>query len=314
MFFREKWRHFLLKLDAAGVKKICIGIGVFDGVHLGHVKLLDTLASHAAENGSLPVALTFSPHPRTLIAPVKPPRLLMPLAERIELLKKNGAKEVFVIDFTPEFAGMEAEEFLHILAGDSPVKIDGISVGRNWHFGRNGAGNIDVLENFCRSINIKFMPVDILQIAGENISSSNIRTAITGGLLDKACRMLGREYSISGNIVKGFSFAGDKLGHPTANLVPESEILPPDGVYGAKTFVDGSRYLAAVNIGVAPSFDFNQNHHRIEVHLLDYSGNLYGRKLEVTLLKYIRNERFFESADALKQQIIQDIQQIKSLT
>ena len=125
--------------------------------------------------------------------------------------------------------------------------------------------------------------------------------------------LLGRRFILSGRIVKGFSFAGGKLGHPTANLVPDSEILPPDGVYGAKVTLDGQDYLAAVNIGVAPSFEFNQHRRRVEVHLLEFEGNLYDREIEVNLLKYIRNERFFESAEALKAQIILDIQQIKSL-
>ena len=170
-----------------------------------------------------------------------------------------------------------------------------------------------MLANFCSRNGIFFQPVDELQLHGEIVSSSNIRLAITNGLLDKTADMLGRRFILSGRIIKGFSFAGGKLGHPTANLVPDSEILPPDGVYGAKVTLDGQDYLAAVNIGVAPSFEFNQHRRRVEVHLLDFEGNLYDREIDVNLLKYIRNERFFESAEALKAQIILDIQQIKSL-
>ena len=313
MFFKDTWLDFLLQLKAKNISDISIGIGVFDGVHPGHVKLLKSLADYAAKNNSYPVALTFSPHPRTLTSPEHPPKMLMPLEKRIELLKQNGVAEVFVIRFDHEFANLIAEEFLNILCLNDILKIKCITVGKNWRFGHYGRGNADMLANFCSRNGIFFQPVDELQLHGEIVSSSNIRLAITNGLLDKTADMLGRRFILSGRIVKGFSFAGGKLGHPTANLVPDSEILPPDGVYGAKVTLDGRDYLAAVNIGVAPSFEFNQHRRRVEVHLLDFEGNLYDREIEVNLLKYIRNERFFESAEALKAQIILDIQQIKSL-
>ena len=241
------------------------------------------------------------------------PKLLVPLNQRIELLKKNGAEDVFVIDFNRDFANLEAGEFLRVFCLDNAVKIDCICVGKNWRFGKNGAGDTVLLEKFCQANNIDCRLIEELKIDSEKISSANIRIAVANGFLDKVRNMLGRPYFIHGTVVKGFSFAGDKLGHPTANLKPDSEILPPDGVYAAKAVIDDAEYLAAVNIGVAPSFDFNCRNHRIEVHLLDFDGNLYGRELDIMLLKYLRNERFFESAEALKEQIIKDIQQIKSL-
>lgn len=313
MFFREAWLEFLSQLKAKNINKISLGIGVFDGVHCGHVKLLNALAEYAHRHNSCPTALTFSPHPRTLTSPDHPPKLLLPLEKRIELLKKSGADEVFVIRFDQEFAHLIAEEFLDILCLQNEIEISSITVGRNWRFGHYGRGNADMLASFCAQNNIFFQPIEELKTGGEVISSSNIRLAITNGMFEKASGMLGRKFVLSGKVVKGFSFAGDKLGHPTANLIPDSEILPPDGVYGAKVTVDNSVYLAAVNIGVAPSFAFNQYQRRVEVHLLDFDGNLYDHTIEVDLLKYIRNERFFESADALKSQIMLDIQQIKSL-
>lgn len=313
MFFRDSWLEFLTQLKSKNITDISLGIGVFDGVHCGHVKLLTSLADYAQKHNSVPIAMTFSPHPRTLLFPEHPPKLLMPLKKRMDLLKQNGASEVFVIRFDREFASLIAEEFINILCVQDILKISCITVGKKWRFGHYGRGNADMLSRFCSQNNIFFQPVDELQMDGENISSSNIRLAITNGLLDKTASMLGRRFTLTGKVVKGFSFAGGKLGHPTANLMPDSEILPPDGVYGAKVILDGTTYLAAVNIGVAPSFDFNQHRRRIEVHLLDFEGNLYEREIEVDLLKYIRNERFFESAEALKNQIILDIQQIKSL-
>ena len=308
-----KWRTFLESLRRVDIKNICVGIGVFDGVHIGHAELLQSLADYAKQNNSYPLAITFSPHPRALTVPEHAPKLLVPLNQRIELLKKNGAEDVFVIDFNRDFANLEAEEFLRVFCLDNAVKIDCICVGKNWRFGKNGAGDTVLLEKFCQANNIDCRLIEELKIDSEKISSANIRIAVANGFLDKVRNMLGRPYFIHGTVVKGFSFAGDKLGHPTANLKPDSEILPPDGVYAAKAVIDDAEYLAAVNIGVAPSFDFNCRNHRIEVHLLDFDGNLYGRELDIMLLKYLRNERFFESAEALKEQIIKDIQQIKSL-
>lgn len=313
MDFQTVWNDFLCSLKEKNITRISVGIGVFDGVHLGHAELFRKLKEFAVQHGSYPVALTFSPHPRTLTTPNNPPKLLVPLNQRIKLLKQHGAEEIFVIDFNEKFAALLPEQFLEILCSSPHVNIDCITVGRNWHFGRDGAGDTVLLADFCKARNITFQPIEELKINNEKISSANIRIAIAEGCLDKARVMLGRDYAIHGEVVKGFAFAGSRLEHPTANLQPDSEILPPDGVYGACAEIDGGKYLAAVNIGIAPSFEFNRKRRRVEVHFLDFNGNLYGRELSITLLKFLRNERFFESADALKAQIILDIQQIKSL-
>lgn len=314
MDFITSWQNFTAQLEAENIHNISVGIGVFDGVHLGHAELFRSLSEYAKSNDSYPVALTFAPHPRTLTSPDDPPKLLVPLNQRIELLKQHGAKKVFVIDFNEKFAAIEPEDFLNIITSSEKVKLDCITVGRNWHFGHNGVGDTILVDKFCKERNITFLPIEELKIDGNKISSANIRIAIADGFLDKASAMLGYKYFIHGEVIKGFSFAGDRLGHPTANLHPDSEIIPPDGVYAAKTVIDGQPYPAAVNIGVSPSFDFNKKQHRIEVHVLDFDGNLYGRELKVTLIKHLRNERVFESAEALKAQIILDIQQIRSLT
>ena len=313
MDFQSEWRNFLSVLSDAGHKKISVGIGVFDGVHRGHQMLLEKLTAHAVKNNSCSVALTFSPHPRTLVAPHNPPKLLMSAERRQELLKSYGVNEVFVIRFDEKFSRLQAEEFLHILCENNPLEIDCITVGKNWRFGNGGSGNTELLARYCQTHNIAFLPMEELKINGEKISSANIRQAVANGFIEQANSMLGRDFELVGKVVKGFSFAGSKLEHPTANLIPDSEIMPPDGVYGAEVTLNDVKYRAAVNIGVAPSFDFNRKQHRIEVHLLDFEGNLYGCDLRVKPVKYLRNERFFESADALKAQIIKDIQQIKSL-
>ena len=314
MDFITHWQNFMAQLEAENIHNISVGIGVFDGVHLGHAELFRSLSEYAKINNSYPIALTFAPHPRKLTSPDNPPKLLVPLNQRIELLKQHGAKKVFVIDFNEKFAAIEPEDFLNIITSSEKVKLDCITVGRNWHFGHNGVGDTILVDKFCKERNISFLPIEELKIDGNKISSANIRIAIADGFLDKASAMLGYKYFIHGEVIKGFSFAGNRLGHPTANLHTDSEILPPDGVYAAKTVIDGHTYPAAVNIGVSPSFDFNQKQHRIEVHVLDFDGNLYGRELKVTLIKHLRNERVFESAEALKAQIILDIQQIRSLT
>lgn len=313
MDFRVSWQNFMTQLKAENIKNISVGIGVFDGVHLGHAELLRSLSDFAEKNNSYPVALTFAPHPRALTQPENAPKLLVPLAQRIELLKQHGAKKVFVIDFNEKFSAIEPEDFLDIISSSKEVRLDCITVGRNWHFGHLGAGDTVLVAEFCQARNITFIPIEELKVDGNKISSANIRTFVAAGQLDIAKSMLGYDYFLHGTVVRGFSFASDKLEHPTANLEINSEICPVDGVYAAKVAIDGKIYPAAVNIGVAPSFEFNKKQHRIEVHVLDFSGDLYGRELSVSLLKHLRNERIFESAEALKAQIMLDIQQIRNL-
>ncbi len=287
------------------------GIGVFDGVHLGHRKLLCELGAMAERCGAVPAALTFSPHPRAVLYPANPPKLLVPLDERIRLLRQYGAESVSVIRFTPQFAGLQPEEFLNNLL-NSYSGVKGICVGANWRFGNKAAGDMDFLADYCRRRGLELAGVSELHIDGIPVSSSTIRRMVAAGKLSAAARLLGRPYTLCGVVDAGYHVAGSVLNCPTANLKTPQKVLPPDGVYAVKATVgnDSTGYPAVANIGFSPTFGRNDTR-RIEVHLLDFDGNLYGQELTVEPLRYLRPERSFAGAAQLRSQIMQDISETR---
>ena len=294
-------------------RKMIFGIGVFDGVHRGHRLLLDAVLRLADEFSAVPAAITFAPHPRQILCPEKPPRLLIGLQERICLLKKYGMQEVAVIPFTRELASLPPEEFLNNLTDFDGV-LCGICVGANWHFGAKAAGGKKELQAFADARGIRFEPVPELEWQGETVSSTRIRRAIAAGRLKEAGEMLGRPYRLTGTVVHGYRAATGDLACPTANLVPEEGILPPDGVYAAKAFTpDGMEHWGAVNLGISPTYRRPGGERRLELHLLDYSGNLYDKELGVEFVRCLRPERAFPDTEALRKQITQDIAEIRKL-
>ncbi len=312
--FKAFWKNTIKDIcQRYGERKIFLGIGVFDGVHLGHKAVLQELQNLSKNCNGLNIAVTFSPHPRTLLAGAKKPQLLIGLAEREKFLKLAGANEVIVVNFNHEFANLTAEEFLQILYDESQGKLGGICVGKNWRFGAGGKGDYQLLSKFCTEKNLAFSWVENLIIDNEVVSSSNIRIALSSGLFEKANRLLGRNYRLRGIVEKGYNIASTKLEKPTANLKIENGILMIDGVYAAKAYLNEKVYMAAVNIGFAPTFNYQKNERRIEVHLLNFDGDIYGEYLEIEVVKYIRNEKSFASAEDLRKQIFSDIQQIKTI-
>ncbi len=285
-----------------------VAIGVFDGVHRGHQKIIRTAAEIAADRNAVPLVLSFSPHPRQLLVPDAPPPLLMPENERIRYLYRAGAQESAFINFTPEISGLEPEVFLQTLADNSLFRIAGICVGEHWKFGRNGCGDGRLLRDFCEKNQWLYCGVPEICIDGEIISSTALRTAVSAGELDKFRLYSGREYTLYGKVVHGFAIAGEKLHAPTANLGCDAGVLAPDGVYAGSAAVDGKIFPAAVNIGFAPTFGGTQR--RVEIHLIGFAGTLYGENLAVELHKFIRPERHFDTPEELKKQIAADIAEI----
>ena len=293
-------------------KPLALAIGVFDGVHLGHRKLLNEVRSIAAAAGAVPVALTFDPHPRSVLQPSRPPVLLVDLAERVHLLHNAGMEMCAVVDFTSTFAATDPEDFLELLFEQVP-DLAAVGVGSNWRFGRNGAGSVELLKEYARKRNFQLAAVDELEIDNEVVSASTIRRLIAGGKLDKAEKLLGYRYSLVGTVSNGYGIAGAKLSCPTANIEPAAGVLPPDGVYSGIVMVDNTSYAAAVNIGVAPTYGrAADRRRRIEAHLLDFSGNLYGKRVHLQLGEYLRSEQCFASEEALKKQIACDVEKIRS--
>ncbi len=288
--------------------RVIAAIGVFDGVHLGHQQIIRRAKERALASGAVVVALSFDPHPRMLVSPGKVPSLLISTAEREKRLLEAGADAVGFIGFTPEVAALEPEDFLCELQQLQELDICGIAVGNCWRFGKNGSGDRKLLEKFCKENRWSLDAVTEVEINGQVISSSAIRRAAGSGDLALAARMLGRGYQLSGVVEHGFHIATDKLAAPTANLKVSAGVMVPNGVYSGTVFLDGTLYPAALNIGIAPTF--GNGLHRVEIHLIGFDGSLYGRKLSVTLHRFLRQERRFASPEELKKQIACDIENI----
>lgn len=300
-------------LAGFGIKRVCLAAGVFDGVHLGHQLLLERLLEISAELDAEPCALTFSPHPRQVLNPKTAPPLLLAPEQKNRLLREAGMKAVVTIPFTRDFAMLEPVEFIEKCLFSSSVEVAGIAVGTQWRFGRGGTGDLETLRQIGTVKNWHIEAVGELDINGQTVSSTMIRRAIAGGNLADAVAMLGRNYSLFGTVVHGFRVASQELNHPTANLEMHYGVLPPNGVYAALAIFDGVRHPAAVNIGLCPTYNRAGSAIRIEIHVLDFEGNLYGRQIELEFLQYLREERTFAGSQELKAQIGKDVAQIRKL-
>lgn len=297
-----------------GIDRTVIAIGVFDGVHLGHRRLLTTLLKMAERHDAVPAAFTFFPHPRALLFPDKAPTLLTTPEKKNDLLAAAGVRAIITVPFTREFASLEPEDFIRDTLISSRVRLNGICVGSSWRFGAQGRGNVENLRRFADRGHFDFEAVDELVLDGEAVSSTSIRRAIAAGRLEHAARLLGRPYSLIGKVVPGYHQAGDALRFPTANLEINCGVLPPYGVYAARVKYEGKEAAGAVNIGMSPTFNYSDlKHPRIEVHILDFHGNLYGQNIEVELLQYLREERGFPDTESLRRQIADDVSRIRAL-
>ena len=280
-------------------------IGKFDGVHLGHSHLLRQVVALAKERGLQPAALTFDRHPACVVAPDRAPQPLMPLEERIARIRELGIEEVFVLGFTPEVAKLTPEEFVARYVRDR-MHAKAVMVGANFRFGNKQAGNPIVLEELGRRYGFETRLIEAVKLRGSIVSTSEVRTRLRQGEVSLAGRLLGRPYAIAGQVVSGLGI-GSKQTVPTLNLEPPEEVLPADGVYITRTHDPdhGSRWNSITNIGMRPTFD---GHARtIETFLL---GTLTGAgplRIRLEFLWRVREERKFESPEALKAQILRDV-------
>ncbi len=295
-----------------GRPALVLGLGVFDGVHCGHRRIIARAAELASECGARPAAVTFAPHPRKVLCPEAPPRLLQPLDVRRAALLRAGACWTSVVEFSRVIAEMEPEAFLQELSSAAAFRLAGIVVGENWRFGKGGKGDCAYLARCAEKMGFCFSACPVVEQNGEVVSSSAIRAHAAAGELDAASRMLGAPVSLYGRIEHGYCLARTKLNAPTANLQAEYGVLPPDGVYCGAAVVEGKIYAAAVNCGVSPTFAYGDGARRLEVHLLDFCGDLYGKKMELKLFAFLREEKKFSSPDALKAQIAKDIAAVRN--
>lgn len=304
-----------------GNRAVALACGVFDGVHRGHQKLLGALLNLARRHDALPAALTFEPHPRMVLGSDFGPPRLTTYSQKIELLAHYGATAAVVLDFNRQLAALSAAEFLQQYLLSSDLMLCGIAVGCNWRFGTGGDGDLEFLQKAGDRHNFEVIGVPEQEINGMPISSTRIRREIMAGNLDAARLMLGRPYAIRGRVLRGKGIARKKLGHATANIDAGNLLLPPPGVYAARACppgkdspappAPGDLKQAIAYIGSAPTICPESKQKNLEVHLLESNHELYDETLEVQILTFIREERRFETADALKRQIEEDIRVVR---
>jgi riboflavin kinase/FMN adenylyltransferase len=288
-------------------KGMLLTIGVFDGVHLGHRHLIAKLVSLARKQNLTSGVITFRRHPQEALTRTKLP-FLTDLERRIELLKSEGVEAVIPLTFTSELAKLTPKEFLELVI--KHLRMRGLVVGPDFALGKNREGDSNVLRQLGEEMGFSLTVVPPLLIDGEVVSSTTIRKALAEGNMKQAQKLMGRPFSLHGRVVAGDK-RGAELGFPTANLATEAEqALPADGVYTSRAYVDNQAHPAMTNIGTNPTFGGNQR--SVEVYLMDYRGNLYGRELNVDIIERLRDEIKFDSPEELKKQIARDIKRGKA--
>jgi riboflavin kinase/FMN adenylyltransferase len=292
------------KLNAAGAP-VCVAIGVFDGVHLGHQRVLQWTIAQAARSGGVPVVVTFDKHPNTIVAPDKAPAMIYPLAKKLEVLASVGIQTVYVIPFDKAFSQISGEQFVRDLARDFG-KIQSVCVGADFMFGHRRSGNVSLLKDLGGKLKFAVEEVPDFDLDGKPVSSTRIRDAVRAGDFDLAGRMLGRRYNLCGPVISGQQL-GRKLGFPTANIDVAGILVPPTGVYAAVAQVGAESHRAAVNIGHRPTVKSNDPQLHVEAHLLDFDQDIDGKSLELAFLKKIRDEKKFPTTEALRVQIAEDV-------
>jgi riboflavin kinase/FMN adenylyltransferase len=290
------------------LRKTCAAIGIFDGVHRGHQYLIKQMLTTARRLGAQPIVITFSPHPAHILRPDVKLGSITSLQDRFRLLSDLGITACLVVRFNRSFAQIQPQKFIKdILVEQLGVKA--VFVGDGFRFGKGRRGDIALFQKLGLKYGYETHAVSGLKQGRGIISSTRIRPLIGAGKLNEAARLLGRPVFISGVVVKG-SERGKSLGFPTANIDYEADILPPKGVYVVRALLGAKSYPAVVNIGTRPSFEKQISKLYLEVYILDFSKNIYGKRLEVEFLKKIRNEKKF----ANPQQLIQQIQKDESFT
>lgn len=279
-------------------------IGTFDGVHLGHQKVLERLTNSAKENNLESTVLTFFPHPRTILNPNKPLKLINSVKERTELLNRSKVDNLIIHPFDKNFSELDPEKYVfEILVKKLKAKI--ILIGYDHKFGKNRTADITDLKIYGKKYGFKVIEIKAEEISNIAISSTKIRKAISEGNISTAKKYLGYDFSLSGKIVHGKSI-GRTLGFPTANIEVKEEykLLPKNGVYLIQSVINHNKYFGMMNIGIKPTI--KESSKTIEVNFFDFEGDLYDKNIEVNIKKFIRDEIKFDSLELLKSQILKD--------
>ncbi len=283
-------------------------IGIFDGVHIGHRQIINLIREQAVKNGLASCVITFHPHPQKVLRGSEIP-LIVPFRERLKLFEKEGVDITVCFSFTKDFAQISAKDFVREMLADK-LRVKNIFVGPDFFFGRKREGSTELLEAMGRSCGFETKIIRPVSFDGELISSTMIRKLIEDGMVKKAAKFLGDYFFISGNVKQGEK-RGRRLGFPTANLDTDWELLPKKGVYVTWTHLDGARHRSITNVGVRPTFDAKQL--LIETHILGFSGDIYGKSMRIEFVDRLRDEKRFESVDALVAEISRDVEKAKNI-
>ena len=279
-----------------------LALGNFDGLHRGHLKIIERVRRGAAEHGGTPMAMTFDPHPPRVVRPDKAPPLLMTKPQRLDALHAAGIRCVAVVRFTHELSMWDPEMFVRTVLVDW-LRVSEVWVGANFLFGHGRSGNFSVMRTLGQRFGFRADKIDPVRYKDFVVSSTRIRRLITEARVDEAGALLGHPYYVDGTVIEGRK-RGRELGFPTANLHTENELLPPFGVYATTATIDGAVHAGITNIGVRPTF--GETAVTVETHLLRFAGDVYGKRVRLGFVQRLRDERRFEDVDALRAQVEAD--------
>ncbi len=299
MILLDDIKHSTKKLDGC-----VLTIGNFDGVHLGHKYILEQTITKAKLLGTIPVVMTFEPHPYKFFNQQEKHYLLLPFEEKYELIKKIGIETIIITEFTRDFARMSPHEYARRILKEL-INPSTVVVGNNFTFGRMASGDVSLLKSFGKEYGYNIVIAQPYVIGGKVVSSSRIRQYIKYGEIQEAAEFLGYNPYIRGRVVEGTHRGTNVLGFPTANIETQWELIPQDGVYAVKVSSGNNRYNGAANIGTNPTFGGHEL--KIEVHVLDFNKNILGEHITVEFVQKIRDEARFSTSDELKQKIAEDV-------
>lgn len=291
--------------DVTKNKNTVLTLGTFDGIHPGHLKIIDKLVGCSKEKGCRNVVITFHPHPRTVLSTGYDVKMLTTQEERRNLLEKHGVENFLTINFTKEFASLTAEKFIYDYLVNG-IGCSEIVLGHDHHFGKGRTGNVDLLRKIGEKENFAVTMVDAFYVKEEVVSSTKIRNALSEGNLKRANTLLGRNYSFSGTVIGGDK-RGRELGYPTANikLSSQEKLLPAIGIYAVRVLLENQNYFGLLSIGKRPTF-YNTGEIVTEVYIYNFDREIYGKEVTVEMFEHLRGEEKFNSAEDLINQMNKD--------
>jgi riboflavin kinase/FMN adenylyltransferase len=297
-------------LEAAEPARRAIALGSFDGVHLGHRRVIEGLVATARDRGLRASVVTFQPHPMAVLRPERAPHELSTPRRRAELIADLGPDELVVIPFTHEFSLLEHDQFAELVVRGR-LGAELVVVGRNFRYGHRAQGSIETLAAAGERLGFAVDPAPLLEIDGAPVSSSRIRDLLSAGEVEHAGRLLGRPPWLEGVVVRGDG-RGRELGFATANLdAPARSVLPSTGIYAGRAHLDDGAHAAAISIGYNPTFSDDRQRVRVEAHLLDFDRDIYGFPMRLELMRRLRGEQRFGSVDELVAQVHRDIDAVR---